>query len=64
MNHSYKYAAEAFHRILSDAGLAQGWEGTSDDGHFLMVMALAVAVAIAGSALGLRLGNWMQRIKR
>ncbi len=39
MNHSYKYAADTFLRILSDAGLAVAWQGRSDDGRFLMVLA-------------------------
>jgi uncharacterized SAM-dependent methyltransferase len=39
MNHSYKYAADTFMRILADAGLAARWRGTSDDGRFLMVLA-------------------------
>jgi uncharacterized SAM-dependent methyltransferase len=39
MNHSYKYAANTFLRILSDAGLAVSWQGRSDDGRFLMVLA-------------------------
>ena len=39
MNHSYKYAAETFLRILSDAGLAPRWERRSDDQRFLMVLA-------------------------
>ncbi len=38
MNHSYKYAAGTFLRILSDAGLAARWQGTSDDGRFLMAL--------------------------
>lgn len=32
--------------------------------HFFGVMTLAVAIAIATSALGLRVGDWMRRIKR
>jgi hypothetical protein len=32
--------------------------------HFLTVMALAVVLAMLGSALGLRLANWMRRVKR
>jgi len=32
--------------------------------HFFSVMTLAVAIAIATSALGLRVGQWMRRIKR
>ncbi len=39
MNHSYKYAADTFLRILSDAGLAACWQGRSDDERFLMVLA-------------------------
>src|SRR6266508_1046407 len=39
MNHSYKYAADTFLRILSDAGLAARWQGLSDDERFLMVLA-------------------------
>jgi L-histidine N-alpha-methyltransferase len=39
MNHSYKYAPETFLGILRDAGLAVRWQGTSDDGHFLMALA-------------------------
>jgi uncharacterized SAM-dependent methyltransferase len=39
MNHSYKYAADTFLRILSDAGLAVRWEGRSEDERFLMVLA-------------------------
>lgn len=39
MNHSYKYAADTFLRILTDAGLAARWQGTSDDDRFLMVLA-------------------------
>ena len=39
MNHSYKYAADTFLRILSDAGLAVTWQGRSDDSRFLMVLA-------------------------
>jgi uncharacterized SAM-dependent methyltransferase len=39
MNHSYKYAADTFHRLLVDARLAVRWEGTSEDGRFLMVLA-------------------------
>jgi L-histidine Nalpha-methyltransferase len=39
MNHSYKYAADTFLRILSDAGLEARWRGTSDDGRFLMTLA-------------------------
>ena len=32
--------------------------------HFWSVMAVAIAVAVGTSALGLRLGDWMRRIKR
>jgi hypothetical protein len=32
--------------------------------HVATVMALAIVIAIVGSALGLRLGDWMRRIKR
>ena len=39
MNHSYKYAADTFLGILSDGGLAVAWQGRSDDGRFLMVLA-------------------------
>jgi uncharacterized SAM-dependent methyltransferase len=39
MNHSYKYARKTLPRILADAGLAQRWQGTSDDDRFLMVLA-------------------------
>ena len=39
MNHSYKYAADTFLRILSEAGLAARWQGRSDDGRFLMALA-------------------------
>jgi len=39
MNHSYKYAPETFLTILQDAGLAARWQGTSEDGRFLMVLA-------------------------
>jgi uncharacterized SAM-dependent methyltransferase len=39
MNHSYKYAADTFLRIVSGAGLAARWEGRSDDERFLMVLA-------------------------
>ena len=39
MNHSYKYAPETFLGILRDAGLAVRWQGTSEDGRFLMVLA-------------------------
>ena len=39
MNHSYKYAAETFLRVLDQAGLDVKWRGTSDDGRFQMVLA-------------------------
>jgi hypothetical protein len=39
MNHSYKYAADTFLRILSDAGLSLRWQGRSDDQRFLMALA-------------------------
>src|SRR5256712_9091113 len=39
LNHSYKYDADTFRRILADAGLAARWRGTSDDARFLMVLA-------------------------
>lgn len=39
MNHSYKYAADTFVRILSDAGLTTRWQGRSDDRRFLMALA-------------------------
>ena len=39
MNHSYKYAAETFVRILSDAGLTVRWQASSDDQRFLMALA-------------------------
>jgi uncharacterized SAM-dependent methyltransferase len=39
MNHSYKYAAETFLRILTDAGLRATWQGRSEDDRFLMVLA-------------------------
>ena len=38
MNHSYKYDADTFLRILRDAGLGQRWRGTSEDGRFQMVL--------------------------
>ena len=41
MNHSYKYDAETFPRILADAGLALRWRGTSDDGRFQMALVAA-----------------------
>jgi hypothetical protein len=39
MNHSYKYAADTFLRILGDADLAVRWRGRSDDGRFQRVRA-------------------------
>ena len=39
MNHSYKYTADTFLRILTDAGLSPRWQGRSDDQRFLMVLA-------------------------
>jgi uncharacterized SAM-dependent methyltransferase len=39
MNHSYKYSRDSFLRILADAGLVVCWDGTSDDGRFLMALA-------------------------
>lgn len=39
MNHSYKYAADTFLRILAEAGFAVRWQGTSGDQRFLMVLA-------------------------
>jgi len=39
MNHSYKYDVSTFLRILTDAGLTVRWQGTSEDGRFLMVLA-------------------------
>ena len=39
MNHSYKYAAEAFLQILDQAGLDVMWRGVSDDQRFQMVLA-------------------------
>ncbi|MGH7537131.1 MAG: L-histidine N(alpha)-methyltransferase [Gemmatimonadales bacterium] len=39
MNHSYKYAAETFLRILEEAGLEPRWRGVSDDGRLQMVLA-------------------------
>lgn len=39
MNHSYKYDAEAFLRLLDEAGLDVRWRGTSEDQRFLMVLA-------------------------
>jgi uncharacterized SAM-dependent methyltransferase len=38
MNHSYKYAADTFLRILFEAGLTARWQGRSDDQRFLMVL--------------------------
>jgi uncharacterized SAM-dependent methyltransferase len=39
MNHSYKYTADAFVRILDEAGLEVRWRGTSEDERFQMVLA-------------------------
>src|SRR5213078_2443956 len=39
MNHSYKYAADTFLQILSEAGLTARWQGRSDDQRFIMVLA-------------------------
>src|SRR6266508_1585597 len=39
VNHSYKYAAATFFQILAGAGLVPRWQGTSEDGRFLMVLA-------------------------
>src|SRR5574341_882248 len=39
MNHSYKYAEPALLGLLGDAGLQVRWQGKSDDGRFLMVLA-------------------------
>ncbi len=39
MNHSYKYGAETFERILIEAGLSVRWRGASEDQRFLMVLA-------------------------
>jgi len=39
MNHSYKYAPDTFLGILRDAGLVVRWQGTSEDGRFLMALA-------------------------
>lgn len=39
MNHSYKYEADAFLRILDAAGLDVQWRGTSEDERFQMVLA-------------------------
>jgi len=39
MNHSFKYAADTFIRILESAGLDARWRGLSDDQRFLMVLA-------------------------
>src|SRR5213594_4922250 len=39
MNHSYKYDADTFQRILAGAGLEPRWRGLSDDARFLMVLA-------------------------
>ncbi len=42
MNHSYKYAADTFVRLLGDAGLAVRWQGWSDDQRFLMALVALV----------------------
>ena len=39
LNHSYKYDADSFVRVLADAGLAIRWRGTSEDARFQMVLA-------------------------
>ena len=39
LNHSYKYDAATFLRILADAGFAVRWRGTSDDARLQMVLA-------------------------
>ncbi len=39
MNHSYKYGAETFERILIEAGLSVRWRGASEDQRFVMVLA-------------------------
>jgi len=39
MNHSYKYDAAAFLKVLTDAGLTIRWQGRSEDQRFLMVLA-------------------------
>lgn len=39
MGHSYKYAPDAFARILEDAGLVPRWQGRSDDERFVMALA-------------------------
>jgi uncharacterized SAM-dependent methyltransferase len=39
MNHSYKYAADTFLRVLTDAGLDVRWRGSSEDERFQMVLA-------------------------
>jgi uncharacterized SAM-dependent methyltransferase len=39
MNHSYKYAADTFLRILARAGLGVEWRGMSEDGRFQMALA-------------------------
>jgi uncharacterized SAM-dependent methyltransferase len=39
MNHSYKYAADTFLRLLAEAGLDVRWRGSSEDGRFQMVLA-------------------------
>jgi uncharacterized SAM-dependent methyltransferase len=39
MNHSYKYDAATFLRVLDDAGFTVRWRGTSEDERFQMVLA-------------------------
>lgn len=39
MSHSYKYAADTFVRILTEAGLAVRWQARSDDQGLLMALA-------------------------
>ncbi len=39
MNHSYKYEAATFLRILDEAGFDVRWRGASDDERFLMALA-------------------------
>lgn len=38
MNHSYKYSRDTFIALLRDAGLDLVWDGTSEDGRFLMTL--------------------------
>lgn len=38
MSHSYKYSRSSFTALLQDAGLRPIWDGTSDDGRFLMTL--------------------------